>query len=140
MINWIPISTRDNIIPKQLILKGKQIMQWLFTNLLLILLPLLIPSHIILLNLLNELHFGVIPIHDELLMIGLGVQDAVDVLEGDLEVLVFEEFLLRLGWKSDGVVEGGLEELLLLGLDFLLLLFELELELGGFYSLSVAGL
>ena len=73
-------------------------------------------------------------------MIGLGVQDAVDVLEGDLEVLVFEEFLLRLGWKSDGVVEGGLEELLLLGLDFLLLLFELELELGGFYSLSVAGL
>ncbi len=73
-------------------------------------------------------------------MIGLGVQDAIDVLEGDLKVLVFKEFLLRLGWEGDGVVKGGLEELLLLGLYFLLLLFELELELGGFYSLPIAGL
>ena len=115
-------------------------MQWFLSNLFFILFPLLIPSHIILLDLFNELYFGIVPIHDELLMIGLGVQDAIDVLEGDLKVLVFKEFLLRLGWEGDGVVEGGLEELLLLGLYFLLLLFELELELGGFYSLPIAGL
>lgn len=79
MIHRIPISTGDNIILKQLILKGKQIMQWLFGDLFLILLSLLIPSHIIFLDFFDELNLGVVTIHDELFVVGLGVENAVYV-------------------------------------------------------------
>lgn len=54
-------------------------MQWLFGDLFLILLSLLIPSHIIFLDFFDELNLGVVTIHDELFVVGLGVENAVDV-------------------------------------------------------------
>jgi hypothetical protein len=107
MIDGIPISTGDNIIFEEFIFKGKQIMERLLINLLFILFSFLVAPHIILLYFLDELNFWVVPVHDKLLVIGLWVQDTVDVFERDFEVFVFEQFLFGLGRKSDGVVEGG---------------------------------
>ncbi len=138
MINRIPVSTGDNIILKEFILERKEIMQGFLINLLFVLFAFLVAPHIILLDFFDELDFRVVPVHDELLVVGLRVEDAVDVLEGDLEVFVFEQFLLGLGGEGDGVVESGFEQLLLLGLDLLLLLFELKLQLGCLDALAVA--
>ncbi len=94
MINWIPVSTGDNIILKEFILERKEIMKGLLINLLFVLFAFLIAPHIILLDFFYKLDFRVVPVHDELLVVGLRVEDAVDVLEGDLEVFVFEQLLL----------------------------------------------
>jgi hypothetical protein len=71
MIDGIPISTCDNIIFEEFIFEGKQIMERFLINLLFILLSLLVTPHIILLHFLDELDFGVVPVHDELLVISL---------------------------------------------------------------------
>jgi len=56
-------------------------MKGLFADLFFILFSFLVSSHIILLNLLNELNFGVVSIKNELFVIGLRVQYTVDILQ-----------------------------------------------------------
>ncbi len=97
-------------------------MQGFFSNLLFVFFSLFVPSHIVLLDLFDKLNLRVVPVQDEFLVVGLRVQDSVDVLEGGLEVLVLEQFLLGFRGQGDGVFVSRLQQLFLLGLDLLLLL------------------